>query len=120
MFDFFRRLFSGGKPACPLTVGQATPTALADSDGISPGVDLDLVDTVGIITFTGVFYANPAAGNVTIKRVAHVVFASTEVLVTQDVTHGNLYVIDRIRNLSLGCRMTAHYKPDPSLQLQAA
>jgi len=25
--------------------------------------------------------------------------------------HGNIYVIDRQKNLSLGCRMTAHYQP---------
>lgn len=81
----------------------------ADVDGIAPGVDLDLLGKTGYIEFSGHFFAEPEIPTQTFKRPVNIVFASPEVYVAYDPYFKNLYVVDREKNLSLGCRMTAKF-----------
>ena len=80
---------------------------LKDSDGIPPGLDMELFGQQKIIKFSGHFYANPSKPHVEFGRPVVILFASPEVYVAQDMKMGNLYVVDRAKRLSLGCRMTA-------------
>lgn len=98
---------------------QNKQAAISDSDGIPPGLDLTLADTVKIIKFTGKFYAKPHLGNVEIHRPVHVYWASKDIFVAQDLQLGNTYVVDRNQNLSLGCLMTAVLlEPTPEMVKQ--
>ena len=80
---------------------------LKDSDGIPPGLDVELTGQHKFILFTGKFYATPNLGKVNILRSVRITIATKEVYVAQDTQHNNLYVVLRANNLSTGCRMTA-------------
>jgi hypothetical protein len=78
-----------------------------DTDGIPPGLDIHLYGAVGLLKFSGVFFAAPELGDTTFVRPVQIVFASKEILVCKDRTRHNLYVVDRRSGISLGCRMQA-------------
>ena len=82
-----------------------------DVDGLAPGVDTELMGRVFGLTFSGHFYAMPSVPTMKFTRMVRIVFASKEVYVAFDLQHHNLYVVDRAKNLSLGCRMTAELVP---------
>lgn len=87
-----------------------TVPLVKDSDGIPPGLDLELNGKVGFITFSGHFYAQPDVKEQTFKRPVQIFFASKEVYVALDLEHHNIYVVDREKMLSLGCRMKAEFQ----------
>jgi hypothetical protein len=91
---------------------RVTHTPHADTDGVPPGLDLALYGTKGYVTFNGVFYANPGAGQMMFKRRVQILFASKEILVAYDLMMKNIYVINRETGISLGCRMNAVYTPE--------
>lgn len=93
------------------TATQQVPQ-LRDSDGIPPGLDLETYGRKGYVVFSGVFFAQPDRGVVTFARYCEIIFASNEILVAFDPKLRNVYVIDREKRLSLGCRMTADFYPD--------
>lgn len=104
------------KEGPPTTVG-----ALRDSDGIPPGLDLELTGQDKTIKFYGKFYAAPKLPYVEIFRKVKILFASPEVFVAFDLEEHNLYVVDRVKNLSLGCRMSVELLPFdyvPAQQIQ--
>ncbi len=86
---------------------QAAQQIQPDIDGIAPGVDMELQGKTKLLTFTGKFFAMPDVPYMRFSRMVHIIFASKEVYVAQDTQYKNLYVVDREKNLSLGCRMTA-------------
>jgi hypothetical protein len=88
--------------------GTALPLRLRnDSDGIPPGVDMELQGKIKVLTFSGHFYAQPSVSYQRFSRMVSILFASKEIYVAEDIALGNLYVVDRKSNISLGCRMTA-------------
>jgi hypothetical protein len=91
----------------PALQGIVDKHELKDSDGIPPGLDLELFGQQKIIKFSGHFYAQPEQKYVEFGRPVFIIFASPEVYVAKDLEMGNLYVVDRAKKLSLGCRMTA-------------
>jgi hypothetical protein len=94
------------------------PVAIQDSDGIPPGLDLELTGQEKTIMFFGQFYAAPHLPFVQLFRKVKILFAAKEAYVAFDLENHNLYVVDREKNLSLGCRMQAELLPadyDPNL-----
>lgn len=87
------------------------PEAIAteDLDGLPPGidpVDLPLWGKKRLLRFTGPFYAhNYRYADFT--RPVQVLLPLKDILVLQDTERKNLYIVDRKRNLSLGCGMHA-------------
>ena len=84
-----------------------------DIDGTPPGVDLEMQGKFKMINFSGHFYVMPNVPEMKFARLVHIVFASKEIIVAQDYHFKNLYVVDREKNLSLGCRMTATFTDVP-------
>lgn len=79
---------------------------------LPPGLrpqDAAMVGTKGAARFTGHFYGLPDIPWVQFERPVIVWFASRDILVLQDLEHGNLYVVDRRRDLSLGCLMSVRF-----------
>lgn len=89
--------------------------ATKDSDGIPPGLEVEWINKKKIIRFTGIFYAQPELGSIVLRRPVQIIFASKEIFVAIDLELGNLYVVDRAKRLSLGCRMTADLEPMPTI-----
>ncbi len=79
---------------------------LARSADPRPGLrDPELMFQVGRATFTGPFHM--LGGRlVEYTRPVRVLLAVREVVVLQDVEHDNLYVVDRLKRVSLGSRMS--------------
>lgn len=94
------------------TVQEVPNVVLVDPDGKNPpGLrqeDLALLGQKMKVRFEGVFFARPELGYITFSRAVVVWFASVDIFVVQDLEHGNLYVIDRRRDISLACLMIAY------------
>lgn len=80
-----------------------------DVDGIAPGIEPELMFKFGVVTFSGHFFAQPEVPHQEFDRPVQIIFASKEILVCLDMSVGNIYVIDREKELSLGCRMKAKF-----------
>lgn len=88
-----------------------TKAPIHDTDGIPPGLDTELTGQQKTIKFSGQFYAAPHLPYVELLRKVQILFASKEVYVAFDLENHNLYVVDREKNLSLGCRMNTELLP---------
>lgn len=93
---------------------------IPDPDGLPPGMtreDYQLIGQLRWVTFQGKFYALQGQP-VQFDRQVRVSWAVSGVgddhgiLVLQDYTGGNFYVIDRKTNKSLGCQMEAYLQPE--------
>jgi hypothetical protein len=91
------------------TAVPVLPQVHRDTDGVPPSLDLQLTGKVGKIIFAGKFYAMPQAGEMVFSRKVLIIWASKEIYVAQDIENKNLYVVDREKFLSLGCRMRAYF-----------
>lgn len=99
------------------TTQQESRLQHIDSDGIPPGLDLELTGKAGYVRFSGHFYATPEVPFTQFSRAVQIIFASKEVFVAYDLQRHNLYAVDRLTNISLGCRMKAEFievQPQPA------
>lgn len=88
-------------------------TQRVENNLIPPGLDTKLYGTRGYVTFKGHFYAQPHIPYQTFSRYVQIVMATKEILVAYDLELKTIYVIDREKNLSLGCKMWAKYNVLP-------
>lgn len=92
---------------------QREPVQDVQLDGpIPPGLRMEDVAAVGqrgAVHFSGHYYGLPDEPLVRFDRPVIVWFQTAKLQVLQDLEHGNLYVIDRDRSLSLGCLMSARF-----------
>jgi len=82
--------------------------AQLDPDGIPPGVDINDLSRLGDIVplrFAGHFYAQPQIPRSDFMRPSRVLMLWRTHALLQDIQNGNLYLIDRTTNVSVGCRM---------------
>lgn len=92
-------------------VQDSTLGFIRDTDGVPPGLDLELMGQDKTIVFSGFFYAEPEIPFQQFGRDVTIIFASKEVYVAFDKQTHNLYVVDRATSVSLGCRMKTTLLP---------
>lgn len=97
----------------PVQSQQSAPSAIHDSDGISPGTDMDLTGREFAMRFYGHFYATPQFKSVELVRPVTILFASSKVYVAYDLQMHNIYVVLREDNISQGCGMMTELLPLP-------
>jgi len=86
------------------------PQKVVDSDGIPPGMNPNETGYIGMkgwIEFSGPFYAMNGL-DVTFARQVVIITILRKVIVAQDTVNMNIYVIDRDKEISLGCQMKAN------------